>query len=358
MSLQRASIPTENRSIDGSGASFKSPDASGDLLDMSPFHRVGLAEGMTMYVGPRKVEQWDVFRTTYPERSIALDGFVYGKPNYDPEGVYLNANHHEDVDRLATRSTASQVYIALKQGLMDAFTVDGSLKMNIFVNDPDQDTCLSVWLLKNHERILGARSEPLINRLVDLEDRFDVTAGAYPMNPTDGVLQQLAWMFEPYTEARLNGRVSQMDGAEMASVIESVSNRISAYSLGEGQKLPPDTRYKTLGGGDNWAMIEEIGAQARTALFASGVKAFVSCRFNSDSSMTYSVGRMSPYVRFPIAELYDVLNAAEGISPDDPNRWGGSDIIGGSPRATGSRLRPEEVQAIINRYLHPGVLTQ
>lgn len=333
------------------------PDQAAALIDMQDFHRVRLSDGINLFVAPRRVEQWDTFTKLYPERSIALDGFVFGKPNYEPDGSYLNANHHEEVDRLATRSTGSQIFIAIKQGLLDAYTVNGSVQMNIFVNDPDQDTCLAVWLLKNHERIIGQRSEPLINRLVELEDRFDVTAGAYPMDPRQKVLKELAWIFEPYTDARLHGRVSVMDGAEMALVIDSVCNRINAFTLGDGQQAEPDTTFRRLGGGQTWALIEEIGAQARTALFASGTKAFVAVRFNSDATMTYSLGRMSPFVQFPITELYDVLNAAEGIAPDDSNRWGGSDIIGGSPRSTGSKLKPDELERIINRYLEPGSLS-
>ena len=142
-------------------------------VNLKEFHRVSLTDGITLYVAPRRIEQWDNFVGRYPEKSIALDGFVYGKPRFEPEGAYLNSNHHEEVDRLSTRSTSAQIFIAIKQGLINTYTVDGAVRMNIFVNDPDQDTCLAVWLLKNHERILGQRSEPLINRLVELEDRFD-----------------------------------------------------------------------------------------------------------------------------------------------------------------------------------------
>lgn len=325
-------------------------------VNLKEFHRVSLTDGITLYVAPRRIEQWDNFVGRYPEKSIALDGFVYGKPRFEPEGAYLNSNHHEEVDRLSTRSTSAQIFIAIKQGLINTYTVDGAVRMNIFVNDPDQDTCLAVWLLKNHERILGQRSEPLINRLVELEDRFDVTAGAYPMNPNQKVLQELAWIFEPYTDARLHGRIPQMDGAEMAAVIDSVCNRISAFTLGDGHKVAPDISFNTLGGGPGWALIEEVGAQARTALFASGTCAFVAARFNDNDTMTYSIGRMSPFVQFPITELYDVLNEAEGIPADSSNRWGGSDIIGGSPRETGSRLKPTELEQIINRYLNPAGL--
>lgn len=51
---------------------------------------------------------WEEFKEHYPPGSIALDGFVGEAPKFDANGPYLNANHHEYVDRLATLSTAQQ----------------------------------------------------------------------------------------------------------------------------------------------------------------------------------------------------------------------------------------------------------
>jgi hypothetical protein len=53
---------------------------------------------------------------------------------------------------------------------------------------------------------------------------------------------------------------------------------------------------------------------------------------------------------FPVERIYDALNESEGLTSQD-DCWGGSTIIGGSPRKTGSRLRPKEVQEVINRCI-------
>jgi hypothetical protein len=45
--------------------------------------------------------------------------------------------------------------------------------------------------------------------------------------------------------------------------------------------------------------------------------------------------------------IYEALNAAENLTAQD-NCWGGSPIIGGSPRKTGSRLPPDKIEKIIN----------
>lgn len=320
-------------------------------VDIAAYHRVQLREGIDLFVAPRKVEQWQVFTSDYPPFSIALDGFVYGKPQFESSGPFLNANHHEEVERLPTRATCAQIFLFLKQGMLDAFQQDGKVRMNIFVNDPDQDTCLAVWLLKNHHRIAGQYTDKVICNLVDLEDRYDVTAGAYPIGSQQSELEALAWIFEPYTEARHSGELARFDGASMAQCIHAVSRRIDQHVEGIGQKIPLDTRFSIIGGGDGWALIEEQGAHARTKLFADGIKAFVSVRSNGDGSYVYSIGKMSPFISFPIDDLYTILNEAEGIGPDESNRWGGSHLIGGSPREIGSRIPPKMLEKIINELL-------
>ncbi len=321
------------------------------LEPISEIHREKLNEGITLFVAPKKVVKWPEFIDNYPPFSIALDGFVFGRPQFSPNGPHGSFNHHEEVDRLGTRATCSQVLVALKQGLLDTFCINAQPLVNIFVNDPDHDTALSVWLLKNHSRITSPRREPLIHRLVRLEDLLDVTAGAYPIDPNSEVLQEISWIFEPYANARSAGKIFQMSGREMAQLISNVGDRITEYSYGRGSKIELDTTYEQIGGGKNWKMIREIGSHARTAVYSDGIRAFVSVRENEDSSFTYSIGKMSPYVNFPITDLYTFLNYAEGLVSESANSWGGSDIIGGSPRMTGSKLNPKELEQIINRII-------
>ena len=59
---------------------------------------------------------------------------------------------------------------------------------------------------------------------------------------------------------------------------------------------------------------------------------------------------MSPFIGFPMVRLYAALNEAEGTEAG-PTGWGGSNTIGGSPRGSGSRLKPAEVEGVINRTI-------
>ncbi len=62
---------------------------------------------------------WDKFVSEYPDYSIALDGFVFGSPNFDSKTNKFNFNHHEQVSRLETRATCAQVLMGIRQGLFD-----------------------------------------------------------------------------------------------------------------------------------------------------------------------------------------------------------------------------------------------
>ncbi|HLC71450.1 MAG TPA: hypothetical protein VJI32_05560, partial [Candidatus Nanoarchaeia archaeon] len=132
-----------------------------------------------LHVEPRKVYTWSEFVGAKPPYSIALDGFVNAPTQRNPRGPYANFDHHSGVDRLATRSTSEQVHMEINMGLFDTFRMNGVPTAHVHVNDPDEDTCLAWWLLKNNEQVRG-HANPRINRLVYCEDRLDCTAGAYP----------------------------------------------------------------------------------------------------------------------------------------------------------------------------------
>lgn len=306
-----------------------------------------------LHVHPRVTKTWDAFRAENPPYSIALDGYVDDMPRFDPTGPWANFDHHAGVDRLATRSTCLQVFMALTLGFLDAYRREGEVCAHLYVNDPDQDTCLAVWLLRNPGPLTGLRVQMPIARLLFAEDVLDCTGGAYPMDPERRIMREQAWVFEPYFDARAGGQLHRMDAPTMKALIDEVGERITAYVEGRGEEITLDTRYETIGGGPGWQMIVEHGPHARTALFAQGVRAFVSARENGDGTWTYSIGRMSPFVRFPLRELYATLNAAEGRG--EGSGWGGSNTIGGSPRERGSRLPPAEVERLVNGRLAAGV---
>lgn len=296
---------------------------------------------------------WEKFCEVSGPFSVAIDGCVSGGPRFDPAGPRISFNHHEEVNRLATRATCAQVLLAIRQGLFGTFRDDRGARAVVYANDCDEDVCTSWFLLKNHHLCAQAMN-PSINRLVHAEDMLDATAGAYPFPADLPLLEALAWVFEPYRRARTSGELGRKDAATFAGIVTDVENRIMRYVMGTNDWLPLDTRYELVGVSFSaWAMVREIGAQARTGMFASGIRAYVSVRERPGGGYTYTVGRMSQLVPFPVEAILEALNEAEGLT-GSADRWGGGDTIGGSPRVAGSRMPPEEVARIVQKVCTRG----
>ncbi len=305
-----------------------------------------------LFVEPGQVYSWLQFTHSKPPCSIALDGIVNDRPRRDPRGPYANFDHHARVDRLATRSTAEQVMFEINLGLFSTFQRNGEPTANVFVNDADEDTCLAVWLLRHHtEALTGSLG---LARLVYYEDRLDATAGAYPLR--DALqYRQMAWIFEPYHNARYEGQLPKMDEHEMNDLIDSIMPRITAHVNGSGGEMELNGRIEVLGGGPGWSLVRETGPAARLALFDMGTQAFVVYRGESEGRHHYALGRRSVWVPWPWRQLIRALNREDpAVQSRDCYQWGplsSAATIGGSPRAGGSALTPSEVERIINRVL-------
>ena len=294
-------------------------------------------------IEPKTVKTWEQFNKQAQNYSIALDGYVSDKTRYNSRNLKLNINHHENVNRLSTKSTSSQIYMLIKQGLMSKFKDND---INIYINHSDEDICLALWLLLNYRRIIK-KNEYLIERLVDIEDKLDVTGGTYPFDPGSNAMKEVAWVFEPYAKSRLSGMIDNMNPNEMKLLINKVLARIEHYCNGRSKKINLDTRYKIIYSGKNWVMLEEIGSYSRLRFIRDGIKAFISVKKRKDGKYNYILSKTNSFVEFSLERIYKILNKVENIKNN--NKWGGSDIIGGNLRTRGSKINPENLIRIINK---------
>jgi hypothetical protein len=286
-----------------------------------------------------------------PRYSIGLDGIVAGGSWYDPATRHANFNHHDCMSRLAVRATCEQVYLAIVQGFFRAFQNGNSVELNIFLNHPDEDICLSVYLLRNR-KVVGQEANGRLRRLVETEGKIDATCGTYRMTTTARIWRELAWIFDPYRRFKMSGEIFAKDAAAYERIIDEVGERIQANVNGRGKEIEfceEMLAYQKIGGGPGWAMIIEQGEYGRRGAIGDGIEAFVTVQKRPDGNYQYVLGRISEWIPFDIPGLLVRLNELEGLQSAN-DRWGGADIIGGSPRLRGSAIPPEDLEKIVNEH--------
>ncbi|MBI2023525.1 hypothetical protein HYT01_03120 [Candidatus Giovannonibacteria bacterium] len=279
---------------------------------------------------------WKVFLKKYGRYSIALDGFVADGPKMDPSLPAANFNHHEKVSRLETRATCAQVHILIQAGLFKTFRDENGPRAVVYMNDCDEDVSTSATELK-YPHLAESVINPRLNKLVDIVDKQDTMSGLYPFPVDMPILQEVAWVFEPYRRFRLAGGLDSRNSGAFESILADVEHRILKFIVGEQRRLTLDIRYKVIFSGTGWAMIEEIGPYGRQGALADGIKAFISVRKRDDGNYTYSFGRVSECIPFPVP---NILRACDKKEDRHPHHWGGGSTTGGSPRVGGSKQKP------------------
>ena len=285
-----------------------------------------MSETIDLHILPRQALTRDEFLEGTPRNSIGLDGVVLGGPFFDESTNHANFDHHDGVVREATMSTCQQAFFAI--------------------------TALAVWELQNHHLLEDVQSIPNINRLISLTDELDITGGSFPRNLREELAEQHGWIFQPYNDLRKSGKLSNADESVMRACIEAVNSRINQYMMNQSGRVQLDGRHEILHESEfGYKIINEIGGNdARYLLFSQGLDSFISLvAERPDGRNVWTVGRRSRYIPFPVTELYDVYNQAEGFTRQDG--WNGSDIIGGSSRMHGSGLKWEDLRDLTDGHL-------
>ncbi len=255
-----------------------------------------------------------------------------------------NFNHHDGNDRLITRSTSGQIYIEKREGLFDIFNVGGAPFAYIFANDIDQDVTMAMYQINNASRQFNLREEKRLFRLIKHVDLLDTTGGVYLFDLHDPVLEEINWIFEPYKLARMSGKLYHMNAMEMSEHINEMCLRIEANISGNGGTVPIDTGYNEIASGTDWKMVEETGINARTKLFAEGVKLIISVRPITEDRNAVTFVKLTPYNKVDLPHICEFMNQFEHCREE--NSYGGGDFFLGTPREGGTSLPLEFFQGL------------
>jgi len=282
--------------------------------------------------------------------TIYLDGVAQTEPFLDHDKKVYNLDHHEGCVRTFTLATCEQALIMCVKGfdLQDR-------EWKIFANEPDLDTILAIWILLNYQRInnrdaIHRRSLFALVRLEGIIDSLGLEMRELSGLPTD-LLQKLMRIIDYLRTEELDlkkagdwGKTDYLD-----------------YTNGVLRKL--DHFLIRLGELDDFKGVDEL---ARIDLINNRIAVVVSSELGIyelephlnklygnrlgwvallKGNNAYTLRQMDLFMPVNLEHVYQRLNfmdpAVKGRM--GVNRWGGSNDIGGSPRETGTRLKPEEI---------------
>ena len=289
--------------------------------------------------------------------SIFLDGTAQAPPFLDADRNVFNLDHHEGCIRTFTLSTCEQAYILIRRGL--------NLRdrdWRVFANEPDLDTVLAIWLLLNHARLSDEESglRRKIFPLVRLEGVIDVHGLE---------LTELAGLSDEEF-ARANGHLAELMAEEVALKREGTwgETDYADYTLRLLRRI--DEIVYSPWDFEGFKIVDEI---ARVSLTPTHIA--VLCRSESGiydvekqlravhgarlgiialdrGEGHYTLRQVNLFMNANLQRVYARLNAIDPAVRGS-NRWGGSDQIGGSPRLSGSGLRPEQIADALVRAFRP-----
>jgi hypothetical protein len=293
-------------------------------------------------------------RRRYPPRTVFLDGVFAGAPFYDNVRLQYSLDHHADCVRSFTLATCEQAAVMLIQG-MPLF--EGS--WTLWVNSPDIDAMLAAWLLMNHAELRrdGASLLRKVMPLVRLEGVIDAHGFGKEL------LAALSEELIATARAQLDTLVLRERECRVAGEFETV--RFALDQLGNLDRLlmPPAllkefTEFVEL----DWAHLPggRLAILCRSEHGLYEVEAYLRQRYQDRVAIllldkgagVFSLKLSDTFLKKDFRPFYRLLNRIDpqaSKSKTSANLWGGSAIIGGSPREKGSGLSGLEIMEAVRK---------
>ena len=272
-----------------------------------------------------------------PRRSIAIDGFASDGPRLDPDNERFSFDHHNNCSRFATNSSCAQAYLAINLGL------DPS-NYKIFANDVDTDVCVSIFVLKEFERV---KELPLLKKLVDAVNIGDCFGGSIPIN---GMGKILNYISAPEIDSKKTGDFEHLSSSGLLNILEATMHRIDEYVNGDINSSQLDAvkhgEFKIIKEFPTWVLVESADTHIYAHLYSCGFDRIVRYNKQKDGSLSITLAKKSDFITgFPIIKMIEEFNKIE------PN-WGGGSSIAGSPRnldGSRSKLPLEKITEIVEK---------
>ena len=318
------------------------------------------APGLTVHIDP-EISFSEAEARKLGERVILLDGAGRFGPLIDPTKQLYNLDHHEGCVRAFTLATCEQALVVVLKGL-ELERGD----WNIYANQPDLDCLLALWVILNHRRVrsLVGPSRDVLIPLLRLEGAIDANGSEFaafsgiPETALRAAQERLDGLFARESEARrLGGDADPLGFArEMLAEIDRLVYRPEDFS--EFPSVESVYGHAPIGN-DRVAVvcrdpagIYEVEKRLKQ-LWGERLGVIVLER----EPHHYTIRRTASLASIELDRAYAALNLLDPrVAPGE--LWGGSDDIGGSPRARGSGLTPRGVLEIVERAYRPrlGVL--
>lgn len=288
--------------------------------------------------------------------SIFLDGAAQGPPFVDASRRVCSFDHHEGCVRAFTLATCEQTMVMILKGL----DLIGE-QWTVHANDPDLDTVLAIWLLLNHRRVssdvgLRRRVMPLV-RLQSTIDTHGLELAeltGFPEALQDLNRAVIDELREHELELKRRGEWNEID---FVAFTVSALSRIDGVFYNPGDVADSGEIVEL---GRVWMTGNRIAIACRSTVgiyeVESALKEAHGDRLGlivlEKSEHVYTVRQTDPFVGTDLHSLYRRLNLMDPRARGD-QLWGGSDDIGGSPRANGSGLSCEDILQICRWVYHP-----
>ncbi len=296
----------------------------------------------------------------FKDRTIFIDGVFKGPPFVNNERQQYSLDHHEGVIRNFTLSSCEQALIMIMKGL----TLDEG-KWDLYVNEPDLDAVLSLWVLSNYKELIHSGEDILLQkavRLVRVEGIIDVHGftlsefTGYASSTFESEKVIIEKLIEQERELKASGMWTKVDFTKYTMLMLS---KVDIVIYGQNREKKQEVQIEEL---KKITMLNSkyiIICQSPVGIYEvegalkdkyPGKVGIIILKSLSDPKK-YTVRLSNEFITPNLNALYHAFNKADKNVKlsERHNKWGGSDNIGGSPQQTGSELSIAEIERICRK---------